>query len=151
MRAALVIVLALLTGCASLRDSAQASIAADTATSAVGVGSGLALEANPLITSPGALAGSVVLRVAAVEWINTTQPEPVRTEALAAVNSVWWGVVVSNTLVLIAAANPVSLVAGLMVGLGLWKSTEMRREFAAMCAAARRETPALVCIYTTPG
>lgn len=146
----LLLIVALLSGCANLRYSAQASVAADAVTSAAGIGAGVATEANPLLGSPAALAGSLVLRVAAVEVINATQPEPARTEALAAVNSVWWGVVVSNTLVLIAASTPVGLAAGVMVGLGMWRSTGMQREFAAMCAAQKLETPALVCVYKAP-
>ena len=41
----------LLTGCASLRESAHTATAVDAATTAVGVGSGLAVEVNPFVNS----------------------------------------------------------------------------------------------------
>ena len=139
-----------LSGCSSLRESAHGATALDAASTIVGVGSGAAVEANPLIGTPAVFAGLMLARVIGVEMADQ-MPEPQRTRLLTGWSSIWWGAGVSNLLILVAAANPVGLAAGAMVGLGLWKSTEHQREFATLCATLRAEVPELKCTYTTPG
>ena len=150
MKALAALLIALLAGCSSLRESAHTATAVDAATTAAGVGSGVAVEANPLIGSPAAFAGLMLARVVGVE-VADKLPEPARTETLAGLNSIWWGVGVSNVLVLIAASNPVSMIAGAMVALGWWNSTADQREFSAWCAQERVAQPDLKCTFTTPG
>lgn len=119
------------------------------ATTAAGVASGVAIEANPLIGSPLAFAGLMAARVIGVEMADKLD-EPQRTQTLAGLNSLWWGVGISNVLILISASNPVGLVAGAMAGLGWWASTADQRAFAEVCARERLSNPRLKCTYTTP-
>ncbi len=148
MKAIAVVLLALLTGCTSLRESAHGAIGFDAATTAIGVGSGVAVEANPLIGSPLAFAGLLVARVVGVEVVNGWD-EPKRTETLSALNSVWWGIGISNLLVIVAASNPVGLAFGTLAGLGWWASTSDQRLFAQACAAERERIakPQMPCIF----
>ena len=148
---AVVVLLALLTGCSSLKESAHTATAVDAASTAFGVSSGLVAEANPLIGSPAAFAGVMLARVVGTELVGKMD-EPQRTEILTTLNSVWWGVSVSNILILLTASNPVGFVTGAMVALGWWVSTDEQRRFAEICAAERAINPRLKCIYsTTPG
>ena len=126
-------------------------LALSAATTAIGVGSGVAVEVNPLVTSPAAFAGLMLARVVGTELVDKMD-EPQRTEILTTLNSVWWGVSVSNILILLTASNPVGFVTGAMVALGWWVSTDEQRRFAEICAAERAINPRLKCIYsTTPG
>lgn len=146
MKALIAILLALLCGCTSLREGAHTATALDAATTIVGVGSGVAVEVNPLIGGPVAFVAMMVGRVAAVEYVNTLA-EPAKTEYLSAMNSVWWGIGVSNLIVLLAASNPVGMAAGAMFGLGWWQSTADQRLFAQMCAAERATNPKMQCEF----
>lgn len=145
------VLLCLLCGCSSLRESAHGATAFDAATTAIGVGSGIAVEANPLIGSPIAFAGVMLARVVGTEVVNGWD-EPQRTQSLSVMNSVGWGIGISNLLVIVAASNPVGLAFGAMAGLGWWASTEKQRLFAEACAMERIRVanPKLVCIYNPP-
>lgn len=144
MKALCAVLLALLCGCSSLRDTTHAATALDATTTVIGVSSGLAAEANPMISSPAIFAGLMVTRVLATEYVNTL-PEPARTTYLSGMSSVWLGAGVSNVLILLLASNPVGLVFGGMAGLGWWASNADKREFAALCAAEQARNPAIVC------
>ena len=148
MKALAVVLLALLTGCSSLKESAHTATAVDAASTAFGVSSGLVVEANPLIGSPLAFAGVMAARVIGTEMADKMD-EPARTEALTTLNSVWWGVSVSNVLILLTASNPVGLATGAMVALGWWANTEEQRRFAEICAAEKAINPRLKCTYST--
>jgi len=137
----------LLAGCANLRDSTHAATALDATTTAIGVSSGLAVEANPLISSPAMFAGLMLTRVLATEYVDTL-PEPARTTYLSGMSSVWLGAGISNVMILLLASNPIGLAFGAMAGLGWWASTEQQRTFAEICAHEMRINPALVCTYT---
>jgi len=147
MKALAALLLAMLCGCTSLRDTTHAATALDATTTAIGVSSGLAVEANPLISSPAIFVGVMLTRVLATEYVNTL-PEPARTTYLSGMSSVWLGAGISNMMILLLASNPVGLVFGGMAGLGWWASTEQQREFAEICAHEMRINPALVCTYT---
>ena len=149
MKALLLSIAILLTGCANLRDTTHAATALDSTTTVIGVSSGLAVEANPLISNPAIFAGLMLTRVLATEYVNTL-PEPQRTEYLSGMSSVWLGAGISNLLIILAASNPIGWAFGGMAGLGWWHSTAMQREFAQICAAERVANPALVCMYN-PG
>ena len=144
--------LALLCGCSSLRESAHGATALDAASTAIGIGSGAAVEVNPLIGSPAAFAGIMLARVIGVE-IADGMDEPARTQTLAGLNSIWWGAGVSNVLIILAASSPVGWAFGAMAGLGWWASTENQRLFAQACAQERERlgNAKLVCIYRQPG
>lgn len=148
MKALAALVLCLLCGCSSLRESAHGATAIDAATTAIGVGSGIAVEANPLIGSPIAFAGVMLARVVGVEVVNQWD-EPQRTQALSGMNAIGWGIGISNLAILLAASNPVGLAFGAMAGLGLWASTENQRLFAEACAAERIRVanPAMKCLF----
>lgn len=147
MKALVLALVLLLTGCANLRDSTHLATAVDGATTVIGVTSGVAVEANPLIGNPATFAGILLARVVATEYVNTL-PEPARTTYLSAMSSIWWGAGISNVMILLLASNPIGLAFGAMTGLGWWASTAERREFAALCAEHMRMNPALVCTYT---
>ena len=147
MKALLLAIVILLAGCANLRESTHLATAADATTTAIGVTSGLAVEANPLISNPAIFAGLMLTRVLATEYVDTL-PEPARTTYLSGMSSVWLGAGISNVMILLLASNPVGLGFGAMAGLGWWASTEQQREFAEICAQQRIAQPALVCVYT---
>ena len=144
---AALLLLALLCGCSSLKDTTHATTALDATTTAIGVSSGIAVEANPMISSPAVFAGLMLTRVLATEYVDTL-PEPARTTYLSGMSSVWLGAGISNVMILLLASNPIGLAFGAMTGLGWWASTAERREFAALCAEHMRMNPALVCTYT---
>ena len=146
MKALCALLLALLCGCTSLRDTTHAATALDATTTVIGVSSGLAVEANPLISSPAIFAGLMLTRVLATEYVDTL-PEPARTTYLSGMSSVWLGAGISNVMILLLASNPIGLAFGAMTGLGWWASTAERREFAALCAQGKLENPALVCVW----
>ncbi len=143
---ACILVTCFLLGCGTTKNQAHQATAVDAATTAIGVSSGIATEVNPLISSAPVFLGLMATRVVGVELINKLD-EPQRTDTLTSFNSIWWGVNISNILVLLAAPTPVGLVAGAMVGVGLWNSSSMEREFAAICAQEKLKEPDLVCIY----
>jgi len=147
MKALLLSLAILLAGCANLRESTHLATAADATTTAIGVTSGLAVEANPLVSSPASFAAIMLTRVVATEYVNTL-PEPGRTTYLSGMSSVWLGAGISNVMILLLASNPIGLAFGAMAGLGWWASTEQQRTFAEICAHEMRINPALVCTYT---
>ena len=149
MIAGAVITLALLSGCAgNLRQSAHGAIAADGATTAYGIASGTAKEANPLLGSPAVIAASLAGRALLVEHFNR-QPEPQRTTNLSFMNGVTWGVAASNMTVLALHSNPLGAVVGLASGYYVWRSTAPERAFAVACASERIARPDLICKFKT--
>ena len=148
--ALLLLIAAMVSGCGTPRQQAHQATALDAATTALGVGSGIASEAHPLIGTPIAFAAVLTARVIGTE-LAPQLPEPARTQTLTGLSSVWWGVGVSNLLVLIAAPTPVGLAAGAMVAAGWWQRTADERAFASICASERAINPRLTCTFhTTP-
>jgi hypothetical protein len=144
MKSLCAVLLALLCGCSSLRESTHAATALDASTTVIGVTSGLAVEANPLVGSPAVFVGLMLSRVLATEYVNS-MAEPQRTTYLSAMSSFWWGAGVSNLAILLLASNPAGLIAGAATGLALWARGADERLFAEICAAERVARPALVC------
>jgi hypothetical protein len=144
---ALILAVLITTGCASnLKQSAQASVAADAATTVAGVASGVAAEANPLITSPAGLVATVALRLVIIDKINKL-PEDERINALASFNSVTWGIAASNLAIIALASNPIGLAVGLVTGLSVWESTKDERLFAESCAYMKQTDPTIKCVF----
>lgn len=141
----LAIVLSLI-GCGSLHNTANQAIAADALTTSVGVISGAAVEANPLVNSWQTGALLVGARIVAVEYINN-MPEPARTDNLAGINAVTWGVVVNNLLAIGGASNPVSITIGIATGFVVWDATSKEREFMLECATYIGKGWTKQCIY----
>lgn len=139
-------VLVTLSGCANLKQSAQASVAADATTTVIGVASGVAAEANPLIASPAGLIASVGLRLLVINEIEKL-PETQRVKPMAQLNSLTWGIAASNLAIIATASNPVGLIAGLIVGYSTWQSTEDERLFAEACAFFRKTDPSVKCVF----
>ena len=120
--------LLLLTGCASnLKQSAHLSTAADIATTTIGITSGVAYEANPLMTTPLGIAVGIGARIALVEYVDKME-EPKRTNGLILFNSVWWGVVISNTLVVLTQSNPLGLMGGILSGIGIFNDLHSKKD-----------------------
>lgn len=134
-------------GCANLKDTTHIATGVDAGSTVIGVTSGLAVEANPLIANPAIFVGVMLARVLATEKINA-MPEPQRTEYLSMMSSIWIGPGVGNFLYAIGATGPIGIAAGAMVGLGWWASTADRRAFAEICAQAQITNPATVCTFT---
>lgn len=137
----------LLAACGTPRETAHQATALDAATTAIGVGSGIATEVNPLIGSPLAFAGVMAARVIGVELANQMD-EPARTQTLTGLSSIWWGVGISNLLVLLAAPTGVGLAAGALFAAGWWQRTADERAFAEICASERALNPRLVCTFS---
>jgi hypothetical protein len=137
----------LLSGCASdPRISAHQAVTADLATTAYGISTGIAVEANPLLPSPAAIVAGGILRYAVIEHLNT-KPEPERTKGLSATSSITWGIAASNLAVIATGLNPIGLIVGAATAYGVWRSTEDKRLFAETCATAKSIDPKTECIY----
>ena len=146
MKALLLCLALALSGCASLRQSAHTATATDAASTAYAVSSGLGVEANPLMQNPAVAAVMFLARIGITEYVNA-MPEPDRTVNLSAINGLWWGVSISNIVVLLAHSTPLGLIIGAGSGWTIWKNTEERREFAGLCAMARQSNPGMVCEF----
>jgi len=123
-RLLLLICIVSLTGCAiPLREAAHTSTVADVTTTVIGISSGAAYEANPIASSPAAALVLIGARIWLVEYVNKMQ-EPQRTEWLSKINGVWWGVVISNVMVLASMSNPISLLTGVLGGWAVYENAK---------------------------
>lgn len=122
--------LGLLTACSITKEpGAYGAIAADTATTAIGLTLPGVVELNPLGWAVP------VVSIAVVEYAKTLPPE----EGVPLIHSMTatkWGVSVSNLFLFLGAA-PAGLVAGVGVGYYLWQEGQGEREFWAICAAEK--------------
>lgn len=143
---ALVLATTALIGCGSLPTDARYAIAADAGTTAAGLLTGVASEANPLLGSPVAMVGMIAARFGMVEYANGL-PEPQRSETLGAMNSIWWGAAASNLAILVAGSNPAGLVIGAAAALWKWNDGRDERTFISICLNERATNPALVCKF----
>lgn len=119
----------------------EAAIAADAATTAIGLSHGF-VEANPI-----GLVG-IPLRLAATQYARTL-PEQEGQPILDAVDSASWGAAAANLLTL-AGAGPAGLVVGVVIAGKLWADGAEKREFLIACAVHRQVIPeaaALPCVY----
>lgn len=154
MRLIAIILVLLLPGCANLRLSAHVATGVDAASTSIAVATGAGVEANPLLANPAVFAVAMLARVGLVEYTATLH-EPDRTVNLGAINAVWWGVSISNMVILAATkvgmvaafTNPIGLVIGAAAGWQVWQGMEARREFAVACAAWRLKNPDGVCEF----
>lgn len=149
MKLLAVLILALLTGCTTLRETAHTAVAADALTTGAGLLIGAGTEVNPLITSIPMGLATVAVRVGAVEIANR-QDEPTRTTALAGVNAVTWGVVANNLAVIASKWAPwitshLAIASGIGFGWLIWEATADKRELARLCAMHRQTHPDLRC------
>jgi len=127
-----------LTGCASQPYSA---VAADAATTATGLSMAGVAEMNPLGWA------TVPLRIAVIERAKT-MPIEHGTPVLHMTSAVGWGAATNNLLVM-AGAGPLSIVAGIVVGIGVWQDGERERQFWSNCAQHRKLEPdkTLECVW----
>ena len=140
------LVAALFVGCSNLKQSAQASVAADLSTTGVAIASGIGVEANPLTpTAAGILVGGA-LRLLVINEIDK-QAEPQRTENLAKVSSLTWGIAASNLAIMASGANPIGLVVGIVTAFSVWQSTENERLFSEACAYFRATDATVKCEF----
>lgn len=129
------LVFILVAGCSIYRqcfaqEREQAGVAADVATTVIGVTSGAAVELNPLAIP------FIPLRLHLIEEANN-KPDGERQEALDQINAVNTGVVASNLIVLLFHA--VVPVVGVIAGVVAYQQGEKRREFMTACQY-RKET-----------
>lgn len=139
MRCFVALLFVLLTGCAAVKDEARLSVAADVGTTAVGIASGVAKEANPMLGggSPAGLAVSAAIRLGMIEWADTL-PEPQRSQSLGFFSDLTWGVVGNNVAVLLGLGAPA--LVGVAVGLVVHQK---RAEFLAICADMMKRDPTI--------
>lgn len=143
----LIATLALLAAtCASAQtaDQSQTDALTDLGSTAIGLAMGAA-EANPvgLLTIP--------LKFVLIDQADKL-PDGEKQHAHSVIGSLWHGATVNNLCVVAAIATggafaPACLVAGLVAGVHRWQSTQMEREFWALCANLRTETPELKCVF----
>jgi hypothetical protein len=82
--------------------------------------SGNAVEKNPLVnTSPAGLLAVLAVKMGVTYYFDK-QPEPVRAQGLKTMAGIWGGVNVNNLLVIAGASNPVSLIGGIIAGVGAY-------------------------------
>jgi len=133
----LALALLLLAGCSATKEpSAYGAIAADEATTAIGLSQGLT-ELNPIAWA------ATPLSIAAVEYAYTLPAEE-GTPIIHMVRSSKWGISASN-LLMIAGLGPVSFFAGGVVGALIWTSGADEREYAYWCAEWMA-TPGNTCL-----
>lgn len=91
----------------------------DSLTTYIGL-SGGAIEVNPLInTSPIGLITLFAVKLGITSYINQ-QPEPQRSSGLKKLAGAWGGVSINNLLVIAGASTPVSLIGGVIAGIGAY-------------------------------
>jgi len=108
---------------------ALTAAAADTASTAAALSSGLA-ELNPL-----GLAGTVVIKVATIAYINQL-PEEDRSDLYGLASSLWGGAT-ANNLCWLTGVGPACLVLGVVAGNYMWSSGAEERHYWASCKSKR--------------
>jgi len=127
-----------LTAHAETATNAMTAAAADTASTAAGLASGL-VELNPL-----GLAGSVAMKVATIAYIHQL-PEEDRAHPYGIVSSFWGGAAASN-LCWLSGAGPLCFVLGIATGSYLWNNGEDDRNYWASCKSLRSNNPIAPCV-----
>lgn len=142
----LIAILLLVATCANAQTAEQSQTAAltDLGSTAIGLAMGAA-EANPI----GVL--TIPLKFVLIDRADKL-PDGEKQRAHSVIGSLWHGATVNNVCVIAAIATggafaPVCLVAGVVAGSIRWQSTQMEREFWALCATLRTETPELKCNF----
>ncbi len=130
MRALIAFALALLTGCASAQHAAQPAVAADVATTAVGLSIPGITEANP------AAILSLPIRIAIIDHARN-MPVAEATPVLHTITASSMGAAVNNLLV-IAGFGGFAPVVGLMVAAGVWANGADERDYWRGCEIHRR-------------
>lgn len=138
----------------NLEATANIGVATDLSTTAYGLVTGLASEANPVMApvfashSPLAIGGLVALRFGTV-YYNDKKPEPDRTNNLTMLNAVTWGTVTNNVFVL--TGTPHGVLFGTLIGYLYWKQTQPMREFMEYCTNANKlEGIKKTCVWNPP-
>lgn len=111
-------------------EQAWTAAGADTATTAVGLASGL-VEVNPL--GP---VGALALKAALMGYIQG-QPEEARPQMYNFVSSLWGGAA-ANNLCWLAGVGPVCMLIGAVTGQWIWRASEQERQ-ATLAAQSRPE------------
>lgn len=114
---------------AETAERAMTAAAADTASTAAALSSGL-VELNPL-----GLAGTVVIKVATIAYINQ-QPEEDRSD-LYGLASTLWGGATANNLCWLTGIGPACFVLGIVAGNYIWNNGEEDRRHWANCRVKR--------------
>jgi hypothetical protein len=135
--AALLMTLVTLTARAETAATALTAAAVDTASTAAALASGLT-ELNPL-----GFAGTAVMKVATIAYINQL-PEEDRARPYGLASS-FWGGAAANNLCWLTGAGPVCFVLGVVAGRYLWNNGEEDRSFWASCKAKRLDSPQDPC------
>lgn len=125
-------------------EQSQTAALTDLGSTAIGLAMGAA-EANPI----GVL--TIPLKFVLIDRADKL-PDGEKQRAHSVIGSLWHGATVNNVCVIAAIATggafaPVCLVAGVVAGSIRWQSTQMEREFWALCATLRTETPELKCNF----
>lgn len=142
MKSALILATLILTGCASLtpRDQALQAVAADSASTAIGIGAMGLSEANPLGLA------AIPLTFVLIDHCDK-KPEAERITCHHTHAAVRWAAVTWN--VCSFAGGPICAIPAALVGRHVWKRGEPVRQFAAECDRHRElfASPHLVCNF----
>lgn len=100
-------------------ETAYTAAVADGITTGIGLSAGAA-EMNPLISpSPLGIVAMTGLKIGLIKYAETLPEEDKRT-ALKTGSAIWSGAAVNNLLVLAAAPTPLSIIAGIAMGVATW-------------------------------
>ena len=134
---ALLLVMLSLTAHAETAGTAMTAAAADTASTAAALSSGLT-ELNPL-----GFAGTVVMKVATIAYINQL-PEEDRAHPYGLASALWGGAT-ANNLCWLTGAGPLCFVVGIATGGYMWNSGKEDRSYWASCKSKRLTDPETPC------
>jgi hypothetical protein len=129
-------------------DTAVTAAVADGITTGIGLSAG-AVEMNPLISpTPLGVLAMTGLKVGLMKYAETL-PEADKRMTLKTGASVWSGAAINNLLVLAAAPTPLSIVAGIIVGIATWMHMDSEYQEQDRLAALRATPPLPVALAPT--
>jgi hypothetical protein len=113
----------LLVGCSTLRNPTplEAGIA-DTVSTQIGLNNGLT-EMNPI-----GFYGATAIKIGLLWYYYDTDDEQTKLIIEQAASSFWTGAAVNNTLNILGASNPVSLIIGLITGIIIWQNADIEKQ-----------------------
>lgn len=121
-------------------NTAYTAAVADGITTGIGLTAG-AVEMNPLVSpSPLGVLAMTGLKIGLIKYAETL-PEPDKRTALKTGSAIWSGAAMNNLLVLAAAPTPLSILAGVMMGVAAWMHMDSQYQEQDRLAALRATQP----------
>lgn len=121
-------------------NTAYTAAVADGITTGIGLTAG-AVEMNPLVSpSPLGVLAMTGLKIGLIKYAETL-PEQDKRTALKTGSAIWSGAAINNLLVLAAAPTPLSILAGVMMGVATWMHMDSQYQEQDRLAALRATQP----------